>query len=529
VSVVVNPLPTTIATATNPTCTFTTANNNGIITLSGFLTGETYQYSLGNVFTSSIATPVSPTTIPINGILTSSLNNPSNATQDYTVRIYSTNGCYIDRVVTLTQAECCPTIATPSANQTLCIGDIGSNITVQTDQNTASSIRFVRFATQQTGSSMYLSGGTVLATVTPTGASSPYTATLTTATANWSALATGTYYLYAILNPMPSNATCRPYQEIQIAINPVATADAGVAQTVCVGGTVALAGTVGGSATSGTWSAPSGTFSDETSLTSTYTPSITSGTVTLTLTTDDPTGPCPAATSTVVITVNQTPSVASAIVKVDTATCTNGVVNSNAKVKISGIVNGVKYSYGMNGTTGLYFATATTMTTDSIVLSGLANPSVSTTYTFRIYGADSICYKDITATLPPSVCPQCSITGTFTQNTCNNNGTAAIMTDDYFTVTISSISAINGGTSGKYEVVLNGTTVLNTGGTAYGSPVTVGGAGVFAADGTTTYTLTVRDLNNQTCVSTNFVTTATQNCSTCPIPLCIPVIVTRSN
>ena len=76
---------------------------------------------------------------------------------------------------------------------------------------------------------------------------------------------------------------------------------------------------------------------------------------------------------------------------------------------------------------------------------------------------------------------------------------------------------------------MNGTTVLNTGGTAYGLPVTVGGAGVFVANGTTTYTLTVRDLDNQTCVSTNFVTTATQNCSTCPTHICIPVMVTRSN
>src|SRR5437867_5538744 len=60
-----------------------------------------------------------------------------------------------------------------------------------------------------------------------------------------------------------------------------------------------------------TWTAPSGTFSNASSLTSTYTPSITSGTVTLTLTTNDPdgAGPCAAATSTVVITVNAVPTV----------------------------------------------------------------------------------------------------------------------------------------------------------------------------------------------------------------------------
>ena len=57
----------------------------------------------------------------------------------------------------------------------------------------------------------------------------------------------------------------------------LATAFAGSAQTVCAGGTVSLNGTVGGSATTGVWSAPSGTFSNASSFVSTYTPSISSG------------------------------------------------------------------------------------------------------------------------------------------------------------------------------------------------------------------------------------------------------------
>ena len=83
------------------------------------------------------------------------------------------------------------------------------------------------------------------------------------------------------------------------------TANAGLAQTVTAGGTVTLAGSIGGSATISTWSAASGTFSNPNALNSTYTPSITSGTITLTLMTNDPdgSGPCIAATSTVVITV----------------------------------------------------------------------------------------------------------------------------------------------------------------------------------------------------------------------------------
>ena len=88
-----------------------------------------------------------------------------------------------------------------------------------------------------------------------------------------------------------------------VTINQAATVNAGPNQGVCAGTTITLAGTRGGSATSSTWSAPSGTFSNTGSLTSTYTPSITNGTVILTLTSNDPPGLCPAAVSTMTVTV----------------------------------------------------------------------------------------------------------------------------------------------------------------------------------------------------------------------------------
>src|SRR5204862_4957451 len=71
-------------------------------------------------------------------------------------------------------------------------------------------------------------------------------------------------------------------------------ADAGAPQTTCAGTAVTLAGTISGSATSATWTAPSGGFANSTQLGTTYMPSITSGTVNLTLTTNDPdgAGPC---------------------------------------------------------------------------------------------------------------------------------------------------------------------------------------------------------------------------------------------
>jgi gliding motility-associated-like protein len=106
-----------------------------------------------------------------------------------------------------------------------------------------------------------------------------------------------------------ANATgCPGIATSTVTVNPPATANAGPNQTVCAGQSVTLAGSFGGSATSATWSAPSGTFSSTANMGATYTPSITSGTVTLTLTTNDPAGPCPAVTSQMTVTVNPNPT-----------------------------------------------------------------------------------------------------------------------------------------------------------------------------------------------------------------------------
>ncbi len=101
--------------------------------------------------------------------------------------------------------------------------------------------------------------------------------------------------------------------DVIITIEPVATVDAGTPQTICEGSTVTLAGTIGGSATSATWTtAGDGTFNDATLLNAVYTPGagdIAAGTVTLTLTTNDPAGECPAVSDDVVITIEEAATV----------------------------------------------------------------------------------------------------------------------------------------------------------------------------------------------------------------------------
>ncbi|TAE65742.1 MAG: PKD domain-containing protein, partial [Bacteroidetes bacterium] len=97
----------------------------------------------------------------------------------------------------------------------------------------------------------------------------------------------------------------------QVVVNAQATADAGTYNPICQNAFLQLNGIVGGAASSGSWtSSNGGTFSDATSLTSTYTPPPGFvGTIVLTLTTNDPPGPCNPEIDTVTISVIQTPTV----------------------------------------------------------------------------------------------------------------------------------------------------------------------------------------------------------------------------
>jgi len=123
------------------------------------------------------------------------------------------------------------------------------------------------------------------------------------------AAAVGVYQVTALTDNNSCAATSLG-GSVAVVVNPAATADAGGAQIICAGNTVTLAGTIGGAATTGTWSGGSGSFNPNANdLGAIYTPSLpeaTAGSVTLTLTTDDPdgAGPCLAATDNVVITIS---------------------------------------------------------------------------------------------------------------------------------------------------------------------------------------------------------------------------------
>ena len=149
-----------------------------------------------------------------------------------------------------------------------------------------------------------------------------------------------------------------------VTINPQATVNAGAPQAICSNSKANLVGTIGGSATSVTWSAPvgTGTFSNANALSTTFTPNITNGTITLTLTTNDPAGPCPAATSTVIITV--IPGVDAGL-DGSTTICDNSTVPINLFNLITGEQPGgtwkrlVGTDGSLNATTGIYTPSGT--------------------------------------------------------------------------------------------------------------------------------------------------------------------------
>src|SRR5690606_40657757 len=85
-------------------------------------------------------------------------------------------------------------------------------------------------------------------------------------------------------------------------------------RAICATGVATRARPICGSATSATWSTAlgDGAFDNASSLNAIYTPGpgdIAAGTVTLTLTTDDPAGVCDAVSDDVVITINPAPTV----------------------------------------------------------------------------------------------------------------------------------------------------------------------------------------------------------------------------
>ncbi|MBL4665660.1 MAG: SprB repeat-containing protein, partial [Nitrospinaceae bacterium] len=125
-------------------------------------------------------------------------------------------------------------------------------------------------------------------------------------------ITSGTVTITLLTND-PTGPCTAATDDLTLTIIQDAITSAGLDGNVCDGDSYTLMGTMGGGATSVTWSSSgTGSFADATLLAAVYSPSVadvTGGTVTLTITTDDPVGSCIAASDQMVLSINPKPAV----------------------------------------------------------------------------------------------------------------------------------------------------------------------------------------------------------------------------
>jgi hypothetical protein len=194
------------------------------------------------------------------------------------------------------------------------------------------------------------------------------------------------------------------------------------------------------------------------------------------------------------------------------ATCdpTTDKVKNDASITLSNMQFAQRVSYSLGTVyTGPLYANATDLNFQtSFTLNGLAGSPTAQIYTVRVFNASDSCARDILVTIDGTVCTPCKLTTTAkaTSIVLYNNGTLTDITDDYFTVLVKA-DAANPGVADLYEVVINanadgtGGTVLNVGGTSYGSDVRVGLLKQLKANGQP-IKLTFRDKNKPACIET---------------------------
>ncbi|MFN6039881.1 MAG: PKD-like domain-containing protein [Bacteroidota bacterium] len=133
---------------------------------------------------------------------------------------------------------------------------------------------------------------------------------------------------YLVTNTIAASSGCAAASDtstVTIFAQPIV--DAGNSQIVCEGAVVNLSGLIGGSASSASWTGGNGTYSNSNALNTVYFPAAGETTLTLVLTSDDPTGPCTVQTDTLHVTIQSNPIAPTAL---DVSTCENTSATLNA-------------------------------------------------------------------------------------------------------------------------------------------------------------------------------------------------------
>ncbi|MEN9336537.1 MAG: putative adhesin, partial [Bacteroidota bacterium] len=349
----------------------------------------------------NIANPISNTT---------AYSALSNGQTIYVVAMETTgNGCVLIQTFTLNYTSVtCDTITNPSLDLTVCQGADPTPFSVTTSATGANSIRFVYFNSPQTGDAMY-SGGTVLADVTPNTGVASHDAGLL-GTSGSLPNVPGNYYVYAILNPTPTDVACRPYQEIEFIVNSAVDAGVDGSITVCQSNTtpIDLFSLITGEQTGGTWVRTTGTGGIFNAGAGTFTPTVnaTSSSFTYTIL---GAAPCP-----------NDSSVASVIISLPPNAGLDGLTTvcetSTTPIDLFSLITGEQTGgtwVQTTGSGGVFDAVAGTFTP--------AVGAISSTFTYTITGGVGCSPDSSVATISIIAQPDAGTSGSF--SICSNDPT----------------------------------------------------------------------------------------------------------
>jgi len=316
------------------------------------------------------------------GVITSVATG--NATITYTVA--GTGGCSDASATRTLTVYTCPTIAalSPSVDR-VCAG---TNITLTaaglTGVSSSSSGITFKYSTS-TLADPYV-GGTVIATVSNANLEASGSIARTTTSFSTG----GTYYIYAILSPVPGGTGCLPYATTTVVVNPNGQVTLPANSIVCSGTSIAaqtLTTTNSGGTTTYAWTnsatsiglAASGSTATIPAFTATNTGAASvTATISVTPTYTDGGLSCAGTTSSYTIKVNPVPSLTTVT---DRIVC-NG---SNNTISLTGPVTGAVYSWTNSNTaiglaasgTGNISFTATNPGPDPITSTVVVTPSFS--------------------------------------------------------------------------------------------------------------------------------------------------------
>ena len=173
---------------------------------------------------------------------------------NYTVTVFNpATNCSTTLLVSLVGpggCSVCPTIPNVSASPSPACAGVNFTLTSTGLLNMGNTYGII-FKSFPAPTATPYTGGTVLATV----ANGSLTSGGTVATATTSIAAAGTYFIYAILTPLPTDPACRPSATTTLIVNTVPVAGTTVTETsgttpndgiICAGASVTITGTGGG-------------------------------------------------------------------------------------------------------------------------------------------------------------------------------------------------------------------------------------------------------------------------------------------